>query len=160
MKVIQRAPQSVCQRSFAAPRSPAFQSRSRDSVVSRCAPESKEVGVERQGQNFAPAKDIDAIMKALPHRSVPFVLVLSCCSPLFNLFPVATVDGKVHALYILDYYIYLTACMVYGFQLLLCAHGRTLPCSTDCMPEQPLPAGPKGTDKSLKLWYIKIYLAL
>jgi hypothetical protein len=67
MKTMQRSSQCLCQTSFALPRARgALRSAGRCSLIARCAPES--MGVERQGQNFEAAKDIDAIMKALPHR--------------------------------------------------------------------------------------------
>lgn len=63
------------------------QQRSRGSVLARCEPVADAptgpVGIEQQGQNFEAVKDIDAIMKALPHRRAP-VLHPCCLSELFK----------------------------------------------------------------------------
>lgn len=66
MKLMQRAPQQLCARADVSARAAMCKRQNRASVVARC--EAEAVGVEKQGQNFTAAKDIDAIMKALPHR--------------------------------------------------------------------------------------------
>eukprot|EP00892_Ulva_mutabilis_P006051 jgi/Ulvmu1/3818/UM018_0029.1 len=68
-----RIPQS-CAVKHAPPARPATKSARCLSLIARASSEDKPPSIETQGPNFAAAKDIDAIMKALPHR-FPFLLV-------------------------------------------------------------------------------------